>query len=103
MCMYCHDDYMHPLPQSLEEPPPDSFDSLAPTVACPPGGVWGKWAGPQEGEGVELAQLRQFTFSSDLQRMSVLVRVYMYSTDQMQRLVNPVPFRVNAFVSFYKL
>ena len=51
-------------PQTLEEPPPGSFDTLVPTVARPPGGYSG---------GVELAQLRQFTFSSELQRMSVMV------------------------------
>ena len=51
--------------QTLEEPPPGSFDSLVPTVARPPS---------SESQPVELAQLRQFTFSSELQRMSVMVR-----------------------------
>ena len=68
--MYC----LFSAPQTLREPPPGSFDTLAPTVACPPGGSEG--AGLEVelgGAGVEVAQLRQFTFSSELQRMSVIV------------------------------
>jgi predicted P-type ATPase len=57
----------------LREPPPGSFDTLTPTIACPPGGGGG--GGRILGSEVELAQLRMFTFSSDLQRMSVIVRV----------------------------
>lgn len=68
--VYCVYNMKVPLhPQILKEPPPGSFDTLAPTVACPPGGH-SEGAGGTE---VELAQLRQFTFASELQRMSVLV------------------------------
>ena len=56
-------------PQTLKEPPPGSFDTLTPTMAYPPGG----FSGGLGDTAVELAQLRQFTFSSELQRMSVLV------------------------------
>lgn len=59
-------------PQTLKEPPPGSFDTLAPTVAHPPGGCSGGLGDTE----VELAQLRQFTFSSELQRMSVIVSDY---------------------------
>ena len=62
-----------PPPQTLREPVPGSFDTLAPTVACPPGDSDGAELGVGLGAGVEVAQLRQFTFSSELQRMSVIV------------------------------
>ena len=56
--------------QELREPPAGSFDTLTPTIACPLGGGAGELLGSE----VELAQLRLFTFSSELQRMSVIVR-----------------------------
>lgn len=67
--------YIPLLPQILKEPPPGSFDTLTPTLAHPPGDL----SGGLGGTGVELAQLRQFTFSSELQRMSVLVSDSLFS------------------------
>ena len=55
------------LSQELREPPQGSFDTLTPTLARPPG------TRALGGSEVELAQLRLFTFSSELQRMSVIV------------------------------
>eukprot|EP00731_Ephydatia_muelleri_P014336 Em0008g56a len=54
---------------TLEEPGEDTsrFDMIIPTIVKPP------LAGPGQ-DGVELGIMKQFTFSSELQRMSVLVK-----------------------------
>lgn len=61
---------------SLQEPPgedPNRFDSVITTIVRPSALPTSPDDITQEG-GLELGVLRQFTFSSDLQRMSVLVR-----------------------------